>query len=69
MPLYTLWSTDTVGEIVFAAVHCTGGDILIAKRTGVVVADLWCRMATDAFCNLSRGWVHHGNWHRPYRVQ
>ena len=30
MPLYTLWSTGTVEEIVFAAVHCTGGDILIA---------------------------------------
>lgn len=30
MPLYTLWSTGTTGEIVFAAVHCTGGDILIA---------------------------------------
>lgn len=30
MPLYTLWSTGTAGEIVFAAVHCTGGDILIA---------------------------------------
>ena len=30
MPLYTLWETGTVGEIVFAAVHCTGGDILIA---------------------------------------
>jgi hypothetical protein len=30
MPLYTLWETGTAGEIVFAAVHCTGGDILIA---------------------------------------
>ena len=30
MPLYTLWNTGTAGEIVFAAVHCTGGDILIA---------------------------------------
>lgn len=30
MPLYTLWETGTVGDIVFAAVHCTGGDILIA---------------------------------------
>ncbi|NND92064.1 MAG: hypothetical protein HKN42_14485 [Granulosicoccus sp.] len=30
MPLYTLWSTGTAGEIVFAAIHCTGGDILIA---------------------------------------
>lgn len=29
-PLYTLWETGSAGEIVFAAVHCTGGDILIA---------------------------------------
>ena len=33
MPLYTLWSTGTAAEIVFAAVHCTGGDILIAMST------------------------------------
>ena len=30
MPLYTIWETGTASEIVFAAVHCTGGDILIA---------------------------------------
>jgi len=30
MPLYTLWETGTAGEIVFAAIHCTGGDVLIA---------------------------------------
>ena len=30
MLLYTLWETGTAGEIVFAAIHCTGGDILIA---------------------------------------
>lgn len=30
MPLYTIWWTGTWGEIVFAALHCTGGDILIA---------------------------------------
>lgn len=30
MPLYTLWETGTVAEVVFAAIHCTGGDILIA---------------------------------------
>lgn len=30
MPLYTLWETGTAGEIAFAALHCTGGDILIA---------------------------------------
>lgn len=30
MPLYTLWVTGTVREIAFAALHCTGGDMLIA---------------------------------------
>jgi hypothetical protein len=30
LPLYTLWETGSPGEIVFAAIHCTGGDILIA---------------------------------------
>ncbi len=30
MPLYTLWTTGTTEELIFAAVHCTGGDILIA---------------------------------------
>tara|TARA_R110000772_G_scaffold36147_2_gene86768 strand:- start:781 stop:1269 length:489 start_codon:yes stop_codon:yes gene_type:complete len=30
MPLYTIWAEDTWGEIIFAAFHCTGGDILIA---------------------------------------
>ena len=30
LPLYTIWHQGSVREIVFAAVHCTGGDILIA---------------------------------------
>ncbi len=30
MPLYTIWNTGSWREIVFAAVHCTGGDVLIA---------------------------------------
>jgi hypothetical protein len=30
LPLYTIWTTGTLGEKVFAAVHCTGGDIPIA---------------------------------------
>lgn len=29
LPLYTLWETGSTSEIVFAALHCTGGDILI----------------------------------------
>jgi hypothetical protein len=30
MPLYTLRESGSPSEIVFAAIHCTGGDILIA---------------------------------------
>ena len=30
LPLYTLWRTGTPGEKVFAVMHCTVGDILIA---------------------------------------
>ena len=30
MPLYTIWWTGTWREIAFAALHCTGGDVLIA---------------------------------------
>lgn len=30
LPLYTLWNTGTTKEKLFAIVHCTGGDLLIA---------------------------------------
>lgn len=30
LPLYTIWETGTTSELVFAAVHCTGGDVLIS---------------------------------------
>lgn len=30
LPLYTLWQTGTSGEMLFAVVHCTFGDLLIA---------------------------------------
>jgi hypothetical protein len=33
LPLYTIWQEGSVREIVFAAVHCTGGDILIASAS------------------------------------
>lgn len=36
LPLYTIWLTGTPGELVFAAVHCTGGDILITLSTFVL---------------------------------
>lgn len=36
LPLYTLWKTGTWREIVFAVVHCTAGDLLIATSSLVV---------------------------------
>ena len=30
LSLYTLWAEGSVGEIVFAILHCTGGDAMIA---------------------------------------
>ncbi len=30
LPLYTIWTNGTFGEIAFAVLHCTGGDVMIA---------------------------------------
>lgn len=56
MPLYTLWRTGTPGEIVFAALHCAGGDVLIAtaslvlalRRLGRTYSSAWrCAMSAN----------------------
>jgi len=33
IPLYTIWDEGIWGEIIFAVVHCTGGDLLIAMSS------------------------------------
>ena len=33
LPLYTIWLTGTPGHLAFAALHCTGGDVLIGLST------------------------------------
>lgn len=33
LPLYTIWHTGTAGENVFAALHCTAGDMGIAAAS------------------------------------
>ena len=30
LPFYTIWTEGTPGQIAFAVLHCTGGDVLIA---------------------------------------
>jgi hypothetical protein len=38
LPLYSLWHTASRGELAFAVLHCTAGDVLIAAS--VLVASL-----------------------------
>ena len=38
MPLYTVWHQGSLREIAWAAVHCAGGDLLIA--TGALLGAL-----------------------------
>lgn len=53
LPLYSLWRTATRGELAFAVLHCTAGDLLIA--TSVLVTSL----------ALMRAW----HWPRTYALQ
>lgn len=50
IPLYTLWAEGSREDIVFAAVHCTGGDLLIAISSLVAALVL---LGTPV-------WPHHG---------
>ena len=52
MPLYALWETGTAGEIVFAAIHCTGGDILIAMAA----------LMAALFLFATGDWPERGYW-------
>lgn len=36
LPLYTIWRSGTAGEIAFAVLHCTAGDLVIAICTLVL---------------------------------
>lgn len=38
VPLYTIWNEESLNSIIFAVVHCTGGDVLIT--TAVLVMAL-----------------------------
>jgi len=31
LPLYAMWQKGSAGEMAFAVIHCTGGDVLIAS--------------------------------------
>lgn len=46
VPLYTLWLTDSWPSIVYAVLHCTAGDVLIAATS----------LALALACFGRRGW-------------
>lgn len=50
LPLYTLWDTTTRGQMAFAVIHCTGGDLIIATVALVLALVLF---ATPAWPNAS----------------
>jgi hypothetical protein len=62
LPLYTLWGTGTHGQKLFAVVHCTAGDVLIALASltsGLMLTGHrnWpaCRFAVVAAFTLAFG--------------
>ncbi len=36
LPLYSIWTTGSVGELAFVVVHCTTGDVLIGTSSLVL---------------------------------
>lgn len=48
MPLYDLWSTGTLGQIVFYGLHCTVGDVLIALSALMIALMLFGTAAWPA---------------------
>lgn len=42
LPLYTIWTTETLQEQAFAIIHCTFGDLLIALSALIVALIITC---------------------------
>jgi len=36
LPLYTIWSDGSTGQLLFAVLHCTGGDLLVSVASLVL---------------------------------
>jgi hypothetical protein len=65
LPLYTIWREGTPGEIAFAVLHCTGGDVLIGLASltlALIVAagDRWplARYGTVAALTIAAGLIY-----------
>jgi hypothetical protein len=70
LPLYTIWTTGTLGERTFAVVHCTGGDLLIALASLTLALVLagergWPTVATLAIA-FGVAYTGFSEWHNVY---
>jgi hypothetical protein len=70
LPLYTIWTTGTWGGQVFAALHCTGGDILIALASVALALVLggdrgWITVGALAIA-LGVAYTGFSEWHNVY---
>jgi hypothetical protein len=70
LPLYTIWTTGTRAEQAFAAVHCTGGDLLIALASLTLALVLagqrgWVSVAALAI-TFGVAYTAFSEWHNVY---
>ncbi len=72
LPLYTVWADASAGNIAFAVLHCTAGDVLIASLSLLAAIAMarardWPQRRSVAVCflSLSFGWVYtlHSEWY------
>lgn len=69
LPLYTIWSAP-LGERVFAVIHCTGGDVLIAASTlGLAIVLVGRNWPENARARRHVAIVAHLVWRRLHGVQ
>ena len=55
LPLYTVWQEGSPREVAFAAIHCTGGDVLIASGSllGAFMLAGNRRWPHERFCSVA----------------
>jgi len=55
LPFYSLWTNGSIGEIVFAVVHCTAGDVLIAVSALAIATTV----LSGAHSRFKKKYQHH----------
>ena len=78
LPFYTIWTSGMRGEIAFAVLHCTAGDILISAcslATAMVVGSGWSwpnsgwGRLTGLTILAGLAYTVYSEWHNVYVLQ